>query len=56
MGGRGVTGTVTAIAPGSYTIKTETGETYKVTGMRMPPQATPSLPRNASTTPAPPTK
>lgn len=28
--GRGVTGTVTAIAPGSYTIKTDTGEAYKV--------------------------
>ena len=30
MGGRGIAGTVTAVAPGSYTIKTEAGESYTV--------------------------
>jgi hypothetical protein len=30
MGGRGTMGTVTEVAPGHYTIKTETGETYTI--------------------------
>ena len=30
MGGRGVEGTVTAVTPGFYVVKTEAGETYKV--------------------------
>lgn len=30
MGGRGVAGTVTAMAPGIYTVKTETGQVFKV--------------------------
>jgi len=30
MGGRGVVGTVTAMAPGVYTVKTELGQTFKV--------------------------
>jgi preprotein translocase subunit YajC len=30
MGGRGVQGTVTAVTPGFYMVKTEDGETYKV--------------------------